>query len=804
MRVLIVDDDTFICQLLTTYFQHHLPGVAVVVVGDGQSTLEQLKEQHFDAVLLDIQLPDISGYDVLRKIRQTFHPLALPVMMATSLSENGDVIQGFTLGANEFITKPLDLPVVIARIKNLLAARSAYMETSGNSLPSNQASHLATPARETQYTSPLAIRAATDAAITKTQVQPSLTCYVVIADQAWPVTVQRVATQQIVLRSDGALPTVAHYRLRFDFTDQTSFTVKVEEESREQLATEHPGAWLLHVSLLEDTPWLETIWQRLHPAVSTQSQAEPPADKGQARTLPVEHRYRLIKELGRGGFATVYLVMDLALKRQVAMKVLDSTYAASSRTRQHFLNEAQTVAQFDHPNIALVHEVNELQPPEYTAHLDFPASVLTQYPKGIIYFTMQYIDGENLAEYLARQRRVPAGEAVARLAELARALGYAHNKGVIHRDFKPQNILIQRNGRYVITDFGIAKLDNRLTGKDTAASLDEHMVCTPAYASPEQLAGTSVDARSDIYSFGLVAFELLSGQQAYTGNNLGKLLQQKRKQSTPHLLDICPDLDPQLVAVVNRCLASDPADRFADISAVLQALNPRTRDTAPTPGNSLQARTLLDLLQHIILSDTVSESAILLRKLTTLVILHQDQSDNPAMHHLIQHLRKPEVLDLLIDKNLNGENRDLLFQFLQLFAAQISIFVLLNRFQREKEVWKKEFLSKLAVIAAGSNLNQLSLFGLELPDENAVAMLRGLRATEPKPALATVYQRWSHHQGLKTQLEWLAQIDARGMAWPDCRDIVQQWSRGRGTTHRKVKGLAARILSSRTHSLEHG
>ncbi len=232
-------------------------------------------------------------------------------------------------------------------------------------------------------------------------------------------------------------------------------------------------------------------------------------------------RYALERELGRGGMGIVYLARDLSLDRPVAIKLLPPSLASVPRLRERFLREARTAARLSHPNIVPIHSVEE--------HGDF------------VLFVMGYVEGETLAERIARRGPLAPEPALRLLQEVAWALGYAHQHGVIHRDIKPENILLERaGGRALVSDFGIAHVES----PDAAAGSGE-VVGTVRYMSPEQRAGQPVDRRSDLYSLGVTAWRALEGRT---------------------------DVPVRLAAIIEKCVAPLPENRFPDAEALAGAL----------------------------------------------------------------------------------------------------------------------------------------------------------------------------------------------------------------------------------------
>jgi serine/threonine-protein kinase len=256
----------------------------------------------------------------------------------------------------------------------------------------------------------------------------------------------------------------------------------------------------------------------------------------------VGNQYLVDAEIGRGGMAVVYRATDVRLNRRVAIKLLPPELAFNPDVRERFLREAQTSAHLTHPNIVPIYTVDERE--------------------GMVYFVMALVDGESLAERLARESPLPIADARRILADVADALAYAHGRGVVHRDVKPDNVMLDRaTGRAVVTDFGIARAaagDSRLTVTGVA-------VGTPAYMSPEQAIGErELDGRSDIYSLAVVGYQMLGGTTPFRAANTPAMLV-KHLSETPRPLDaLRPDAPASLVHAIMRALAKKPEHRWAD------------------------------------------------------------------------------------------------------------------------------------------------------------------------------------------------------------------------------------------------
>ena len=272
----------------------------------------------------------------------------------------------------------------------------------------------------------------------------------------------------------------------------------------------------------------------------------------------VGQQYALESEIGRGGMSVVYRARDLRLNRQVALKVLPPELAYDPAVRMRFTREAQTGAQLSHSHIVPIYDVGERD--------------------GLAYFVMAFVSGGSLAGLLAREPRQTPDEARRIVCEIADALAYAHERGVIHRDIKPDNILIDANtGRVLVTDFGIARAmeaGTRLTATGIA-------VGTPTYMSPEQAEGDrEIDGRSDIYSLGVVAYQMLTGRVPFTGgNSLALLLKHVTERPRP-IAELRPDAPKVLRDAIERALMKSPEDRWPSASALREAL--MSGDVAPT------------------------------------------------------------------------------------------------------------------------------------------------------------------------------------------------------------------------------
>jgi hypothetical protein len=276
-------------------------------------------------------------------------------------------------------------------------------------------------------------------------------------------------------------------------------------------------------------------------------------DAGKDVSESLKDRYKIERELGRGGMGAVYLANDIRLDRHVALKVLPPEFATDSGLRERFLRETRTAASFSHPNIVPVHSVEE--------------------DGQSLAFVMGFVEGESIGARVARMGPLDAKSVVRLLQDTAYALAYAHGRGVVHRDIKPDNIMIERaTGRALVMDFGIARA---MTPTAVAPGLTRvgEIVGTPEYMSPEQASGDTIDGRSDIYSLGLVALFAITGRAPITGDSYQQLIVKQLTEVLPASASLRPDLPAALCDVIDRCVAKEPGERWLSAEALVEALD---------------------------------------------------------------------------------------------------------------------------------------------------------------------------------------------------------------------------------------
>jgi serine/threonine-protein kinase len=257
----------------------------------------------------------------------------------------------------------------------------------------------------------------------------------------------------------------------------------------------------------------------------------------------IADRYELEELVGHGGMSSVYKAHDTLLERNVALKVLHEQYNEDEEFVERFKREARSVAQLQHPNIVTVIDRGE--------------------EDGRQYIVFEYIDGENLKELVVRKGRLDVREALEIAVEIARGLAFAHENGLVHRDVKPQNVLLNGDGRAKVTDFGIARsvdVEHSVTQTGTVLG-------TSTYIAPEQASGQPVDAQTDVYALGVVLYEMLTGELPFPGENFVAVAMKHVHEPPPNSLDKRRDLPLRVAAAIDRALEKDPAHRFPTMDA---------------------------------------------------------------------------------------------------------------------------------------------------------------------------------------------------------------------------------------------
>jgi eukaryotic-like serine/threonine-protein kinase len=261
----------------------------------------------------------------------------------------------------------------------------------------------------------------------------------------------------------------------------------------------------------------------------------------------IADRYELRDPVGKGGMSTVYCAHDTQLERMVALKILHEHFSEDADYVERFRREARAAAKLSHPGIVTVIDRGE--------------------EDGRQFIVFEFVEGETLKELVERGGPLPVRGVLQTGLEVGRALAFAHQQGLIHRDIKPQNVLLNGEGRAKVTDFGIARSVEAVGHTETGTILG-----TSHYIAPEQARGERVDAQTDVYSFGVVLYEMLTGDVPYAGDNFLTVAMRHVNDAVPSVLERRPDCPLRLAALVERCLAKDPAERPASMDAVVSEL----------------------------------------------------------------------------------------------------------------------------------------------------------------------------------------------------------------------------------------
>ncbi|HEU4658590.1 MAG TPA: protein kinase [Capillimicrobium sp.] len=254
-------------------------------------------------------------------------------------------------------------------------------------------------------------------------------------------------------------------------------------------------------------------------------------------------RYRLEARIGHGGMSTVYRALDTVLERPVAIKLMHREIASDSDQLERFRREARSVAQLNHPHVVTVIDAGE--------------------DDGTPYIVLEYVEGETLKDRIRRFGRLPIVEAIAYAIEIARALGAAHERGIVHRDIKPQNVLVDQEGSAKVTDFGIAR-----SLEEEGLTADGRVLGTTDYVSPEQALGHAVTGQSDLYSLGIVLYEMLTGDVPFKGENQVAVAMKHVREELPDVRVQRPEVSAALAAVLDRATDKDLDRRYLDAGSL--------------------------------------------------------------------------------------------------------------------------------------------------------------------------------------------------------------------------------------------
>ncbi len=582
-RILVVDDNEMNRDMLSRRLSSS--GFFVEVAEGGAAALSMWARAAYDLVLLDVMMPDIGGLDVLRQMRAQQSMSDLPVIMATARDASEDIVEALRMGANDYVTKPLDFAVVLARIGTQIALKrvrekaqllneqlleaqeqiSRLVDSSADAIRDVPAwsQAIASDLAQAIGAREIAVFTLEDEAftrLTRSLVEPPDYALLQRArssrDFLWrgkdAVAAVSGMTGElhgalVVSGKDGAF-TPEERRLVASFGLQLGGALELLKTKRE-LGEAQERNRLRRQEM--EARGLEVV--QVCPkcgACFGSRPAECPNDGEPLQTprlLPhvVLGRYRLARLLGEGGMGTVFHAVDQKLSRDVAIKILKPEHFDVPAHRVRFEYEAHAVAQIDHPGVVVLFDTGELE-------------------DGSLFIVMEKLEGHDLGQLMARYGPGAPRQVASFLRQTGEALAAAHRAGLVHRDVKPENVFLipsEEGFRVKILDFGLAKPmfgDTRLTQSGL-------IVGTPAYMAPEQIEGKDVDHRTDLYSLAAVAYEALTGRRVTLESDLARTFIEVLQETPPAISELLPGAPRQIDVAFAAALAKDRLKRPGDV-----------------------------------------------------------------------------------------------------------------------------------------------------------------------------------------------------------------------------------------------
>jgi CheY-like chemotaxis protein len=476
-RILIVDDDENNREVLRRRLERE--GHATACAVNGVDALEKVAADRFDLVLLDVMMPEMDGYETLRRLKQGPDTKDIPVIMISALDDLRSIVRCIEDGAEDYLPKPFDPVLLRARIDSSLAKKR---------FRDQELDYLRQVDRVIEAAASVEAGAYDQASLT-----------------------------QIGQRAD-ALGRLARV---FD-------SMAGEVRSRETRLRSR----------------VRELRQEIDAARGVRSEAEV-FDGGQLEAgVTLAERYEIIELIGHGGMGAVYRARDLELEEDVAVKLLRPEFVSDPESLERFKTEIRLARRISHPNVVRTHDFGETDE--------------------VRFLTMELVEGMTLRELIDSRGTLGVAAVLAIAAQLADSLAVAHAQGVVHRDIKPQNLLLDDGGVLKVMDFGVACLAERSSTLTQAGAI----VGTPAYMSPEQLIGEHVDERSDLYSVGVVLYECLSGRPPLDGGSPITLIAKVLREDPPPLGELTEGIPDAVCALIHRLLAKNPNNRITSAAAL--------------------------------------------------------------------------------------------------------------------------------------------------------------------------------------------------------------------------------------------
>jgi len=576
--ILVVDDHPINRQLLVEELTYR--GFAVETAECGQEVLDRLPSVRYDLILLDITMPGIDGEAVLRAIREKWSPAELPVIMTTARVDRGDIIRALDLGANDYVTKPIDLPVLLARVRMQLALKEATdrLQQAQHTILDLTAS--ATGASHDiewwsrQSASELAeligapidivfdAADSSDVPVSDTRPVPvRVEARKVLAD-AIRIPISTSSGHRLGELVAGRATLSPQERvLVLTFATQLGAALEMRELRRELMSARQR---LSDRKLIEDSEGLVQVCSkcgRCYPSDATScSQDQWKLQGGQILPLRIAGRYRLLRRIAVGSTARLFAARDERLQRAVVLKIIKSEFFNDPDMVARFERESSAAASVVHPNVSTVYDAGQLD-------------------DGSLFFAMEHLRGLDLAQIVRSYGPGTPRQVASLLRQISSALTAVHKAGFIHRDIKPKNIFLVEEDhgfRAKILDFGIAKLVGAVTVTRAGT-----LIGTPAYMAPEQIEkGSIVDTRTDLYSLAAVIYEALAGRRVAEEREMPKVFEEILHHTPPAVSALIPAAGQALDDQFARALAKRKEDRppsvegwSGDVVALLEKMD---------------------------------------------------------------------------------------------------------------------------------------------------------------------------------------------------------------------------------------
>lgn len=802
MNILIVDDDAFIIKMLQLHTGEQA-GHQTVGVRSGAEAVSLIECQDFDLALLDLNLTDTNGFDLLERIRSVKEASSLPVIVMTAQKDVKTELRAFELGANDFLRKPLNPELLMARVNNLLgfhhAFRTAWRGVNRQMTGPFTGEFSAHVSASMEQVSSLTATIYPAGASGEAMVPCEMPVMLLDGDASFFCKTLKIGPEILMILAFNEIPRRRGFFLELIHPNGETMRLEVLEVERREIARGSPGNLRLLLGVAEGHQLFREFFIQLNSAYQARGlkglreilggSVSPGTSAAGAKrpALGLESsqgvRYGYQKELGKGGFATVFLVRDLALQRLVAMKVLSPQLASDPRARENFLGEARLAAQFHHPNIVFVYEVGQYTREEANRLLDFPDKVMASYNEFFIYFTMHYIQGSSVADGL-HEGPLPLSSSLEIFTAVLKALSFAHQKGVIHRDIKPSNIMIDSDDNIIVTDFGIACRVKK-DGDDESQDAGE---CSPRYASPEQLTRGALDGRSDIYNLGITLYEMVCGRPPFMENDLRKLVAEHLRAEAILPSHFIADLDPTLEAMIMKCLKKKPGSRYASADEILKELASQQQ---AIEGES-EGQSLRGILEKVLRLDQAGDVLELMEQLQVHLHQHEGKDSAAKLEQRKARIAEAPVLDAILGRGLREEHFEALHQFFSKLAFSNSLSTLLRWFDQQPWAVARAFLARLAVLSATEDLVPLIDHALGLKDSDAVLFLRAFRDENVigRPGLL---ERLARHAGLNTSLELLRYMHLQKRISKEAYAVLLLFTRD--SPHEQVRSLSARMVT---------